>query len=95
LLDLLHHLDLEIALRDQLLQPRVLLFELLQAANVVRLKAAKPLLPGVHRLLADPVAPRHRRHRIAIRLPDDRDHLFFREPRFAHRSLQSGSQSLT
>jgi hypothetical protein len=36
--NLLHHLDLEIALRHQLLQPRVLLFKLLQPPHVVRLE---------------------------------------------------------
>ena len=53
--DLLHHLDLEIAFGNQLLQPRVLSFELLQAANIVGLERPKPLPPGVDRLLADPV----------------------------------------
>jgi len=33
--------------------------------------------------------------RLAIRLADDRDHLLFRETRFAHCSLRVGSQSLT
>jgi hypothetical protein len=36
--DLLHHLDLEVAFRHQLLWPHVLLFELLQAPDVVRLE---------------------------------------------------------
>ena len=31
--DLLHHLNLQIALRHQLLQPRILLLELLQACS--------------------------------------------------------------
>jgi hypothetical protein len=34
-------------------------------------------------------------YRLAIRLPDDHDHLLFCEPRFAHCSLRIGSQSLT
>jgi hypothetical protein len=37
----------------------------------------------------------HRRYQFAIRLADHRDHLLFRETRFAHCSLRIGSQSLT
>ena len=38
--NLFHHLNLEIALGDQLLQPRILGLELLQAPDVIRHKAA-------------------------------------------------------
>src|SRR5205807_10449893 len=88
-------LDLEITLDNQLLQPRILGLELLQAPDVARLKAAETLAPGVDRLLADAVPLGHRRNLITIRLADDRDHLHFRETRFAHCSLRIGSQSLT
>jgi hypothetical protein len=39
--DFLHGLDLEITLGNQLLQPRILGLELLQAPDVVRLKATR------------------------------------------------------
>src|SRR6476620_11527093 len=51
--------------------------------------------PAVDRLLADPVSFGHRRHWVAIHLAHDRDHLLFRETRFAHCSLRIGSQCLT
>jgi hypothetical protein len=54
----------------------------------------KRFAPGVDRLLADAVPLGHRRHRIAIRLPDDRHHLLFRKSSFPHCSLRIGSQSL-
>jgi hypothetical protein len=79
----------------QLLQPRILGLELLQAPDVVRSKAAETLAPGVDRLLANTVPLGDHRHLIAIRLADDRNHLLFRETRFAHCSLRIGSQSLT
>jgi hypothetical protein len=41
--DFHHHLDLEITLGDQLLQPRILGLELLQPPEVVRPKDAKTL----------------------------------------------------
>jgi hypothetical protein len=87
--------SLEITLGYQLLEPRILGLKLLQASDLARLKAAKALAPGVDRLLADAVPLGHYRYRLAIRLADDRDHLLFRETRFAHCSLRIGSQSLT
>ena len=47
--DFLHDLDLEITLGNELLQPRILGLELLQAPDVVRLKATETLAPGVDR----------------------------------------------
>src|SRR6516225_508539 len=93
--DFLHHLDLEITLGHQLLQPCVLRLEVPQAPDVGRLQATETLAPSVDRLLADPVPLRHRRNLVAIRLADDRNHLLFREPTFAHCSLRIGSESLT
>src|SRR5512139_746001 len=92
--DFLHHLDLEVTLGHQLLQPRILDLKLLQAAHVVRLKPAETLAPDVDRLLAGPVPLGNRRYRFAIRLAEDRHHLVFRKTRFAHCSLRIGSQSL-
>src|SRR5215813_4091288 len=67
----------------------------LDKPDLARLKATEPLTPCVDHLLADPVPLGHHRYRLAIRLADDRDHLLFRETRFAHCSLRIGSQSLT
>ena len=47
--DFLHHLDLEVTLGHQLLQPRILCLELLQPPHVVRLQSAEPLAPDVGR----------------------------------------------
>jgi hypothetical protein len=89
--DLLHHLDLEVALGHQFLQPRVLLLEPLRAPHVVGLERAEPFLPDIRRLLADLVPLRRRRHPVAIRLADDRDHLLFREPRLARKRPACGA----
>jgi hypothetical protein len=83
--DFLHDLDLEITLG----------LELLEAPDLVRLKAVETLAPCVDRLLADLMLLGHDRYWLAIGLADDRDHLLFRETRFAHCSLRIGSQSLT
>jgi hypothetical protein len=40
------------------------------------------------------ILDRDRRNRVTIRRPDDRQHLLFREPRFAHAPSRSGSRSL-
>src|SRR4029079_19584325 len=44
--DLLHHLNLEIALRHKLLQPRILRLELPQALDVARLQSTETLAPS-------------------------------------------------
>src|SRR6185369_1649889 len=92
--DFLHHLNLKIALRHELLQSRILRLELPQALNVVRLQSTETLAPSIDRLLADAVPLGDGCHRIAIPLPDDRDHLLFRKTCFPHCSLRIGSQSL-
>ena len=69
--DILHRLDLEVAFRHQILQLPVLLFELLQPTNVVRLERPEPLPPRVDRLLAHTMALGHCRHRVAIDLTQD------------------------
>jgi hypothetical protein len=93
--DLLHHLDLEVALGHQLLQPSVFLLELLQPPNVVGLERPEPLLPRVHRLVVHLVPPGDHRNPVAIPLAEDRHHLLFREPRLAHAPALFGKQSLT
>jgi hypothetical protein len=45
--DFLHNIDLEIALGNQLLQPRVLLFELFRTPHVVGLEHPEPLAPCI------------------------------------------------
>ncbi len=56
------HLDLKIALGNQLLQPRILRLKLPQPPHIIWLKTAKAFAPGVDRLLAD-------RYWFAIRPP--------------------------
>src|SRR6185436_16334388 len=82
------------ALRHELLQSRILRLELPQALDVVRLQSTETLAPSIDRLLADAVPLGDGCHRIAIPLPDDRDHLLFRKTCFPHCSLRIGSQSL-
>src|SRR5262245_21399663 len=83
--------DLEITLGNQLLQPRILGLQLLQAPDLLRLKPTETLTPRVNRLLADSVPLGDHRDRVAIRLADHRHHLLFRETRLAHCSLRSGA----
>ncbi len=62
--ELLCHLDLQIAPRYQLLQPRILLLEPLQAPHVVGLERSEPLLRGIDRTIAHAVALGYCHHRI-------------------------------
>lgn len=92
--DFFHHFDLEITLGDQLLQPRILLLELLEPAQVVDAGGAEFLAPGINSLLADLVPLGDdsglftivRRkiavaQRFLIRLtPQERDHLLNSRP---------------
>ena len=93
--DFLHHLNLEIALRHQLLQPPILHLELPQALDIARLQTTEALAPSVDRLLANAVPLGHRRHRIAIRLSDDRHHLLFRNRPFRIAPSESGASLST
>src|SRR4029077_2245680 len=49
--DLFHHLELKIPLGHELLQPGVLMLQLLQAPYIIRLKHTEALAPSVDRLL--------------------------------------------
>jgi len=53
--NLLHHLDFEVALCQELLQAGILLLQLPQPLNLVGVDAAETLTPGVNRLFADAV----------------------------------------
>ena len=53
--DFLHDLNLEITLGDQLVQSRILRFELPQTTHVGRWKASEPPAPSVDRLFAGSV----------------------------------------
>src|SRR5436190_1223381 len=53
------------------LEPRILLFEPLQPAHVVRRQPTKAFAPCVDGLLADPVPLRHRANLVPVRLPHD------------------------
>ena len=46
--DFLHHLDLKITFRHQLLQTRVLALKLFKTLDVVRLETAEPFLPQIN-----------------------------------------------
>src|SRR5262249_38931676 len=83
--DLLHDIDLEIALGNELLELGVLGFELAKALNVGRIQLPESLAPGVDGLLADLVLLRNLGHWTAISFPQNRDHLFFGETALLHR----------
>jgi hypothetical protein len=74
--DLLHDLDLEIALGHELLQPGVLEIEMFQEADIIRLKRAELPFPGVDRLFAYPMPFGYRFLSVAIRVPKDRHDRF-------------------
>ena len=65
-------LDLEVAGGHQLLHPRVLLLERLQAANLVGVEGAEPILPDVDHLCRVLVPLRDGLDRLPIALPDNR-----------------------
>src|SRR5262249_47447149 len=85
--DLLHHLDGQVALGEQLLQSRVLLLQRAQLLHVGCFQFAVPLAPHVQRLLADPVLLGDLRDRRLIRLAQDLDHLVLGESCLPHTLL--------
>ena len=69
--------------RDQLLQPPILILELLEPLRVADAHPAVLRLPPVQRLRPDPQAPAELlRRRPPLVLLDRRDNLFLREPPF-------------
>ena len=89
--DFLHGVDLEIALGDELLQLRVLGFELAQTPDIGGLQFAETAPPGVDRLGADLVLFRDLGNGCLIGFPQDRDHLLFGKTAFLH-GLLAGKQ---
>src|SRR5690606_41214663 len=81
---LLHRVDLEVSLGHQLLQPRILLLELLQAPNICDLEVPISLAPGVDRGFAHAVLLCDLRHRGLIGLTQNPDHLIFGIPPLLH-----------
>src|SRR4051794_20957928 len=77
-------LDLEVALRHQLLQPSVFLFQLTQALHVGRVELAELPAPHIDRLLADAVLLGDLRNRGLVGLAENLDHLLFGESTFTH-----------
>src|SRR5689334_15359583 len=74
-------------LGDDLLQPTILILELLQSLHLARLHRAKRGLPAVVRLLRDPVRPTYVRHLPArLALFHDRQDLLVGELAPFHRS---------
>ena len=82
--DLLHHVDLKIALGNEFLQLRVLGLELAQAFDVGGLQHPETAPPGVDRLGADLVLPCDLGNGCLIGLPQDRDHLLFSKTTLLH-----------
>src|SRR5262245_9702534 len=71
---------------NDLLELPILLAQLAQLADLRRAQVAKPLLPPVVGLLADPVLPAELDHRhAAVPLPEDVHHLLRRELARPHR----------
>jgi hypothetical protein len=76
--------------REQPLQPRVLVLERLQTARFGNLHAAEPRLPLVDGRRADAMPPADvRRRHPALLLAQDRDDLLLAEPRSPHRPSPS------
>src|SRR5690606_9107464 len=82
--DLLHHFNLQIPLRHNLLEPRVLLLEQAQPLDLVRIHRAEALTPRVDRLLTQPVRLRNLCNRRLVRFTQDRNHLRFRKSTLPH-----------
>src|SRR5690606_526577 len=76
------------------LELRVLGFEFPKPLHVGRIQLAKPLAPAIQRLLADLVFAGDLGHRRPVRLPQDRDHLFFSESALSHGLLASGARAI-
>src|SRR5690606_10350210 len=82
--DLLHYINLKIALGQQLLELRVLLLELSQALHIGRLELPEPLAPGIDRDVTDSLLLGERRDRSLVRLAKDLLPLFFCESTSSH-----------
>src|SRR5690606_8759112 len=76
--------DLQIPLRNELLQLRVLLLEMSEPFYVRGLELAEPLTPLVDRLVADPVLLGHFGDWCRVGLPQDLYHLLFGESGLLH-----------
>src|SRR5690606_19536079 len=74
----------EITVHHQLLQPRVLRFQLLQPAHLIGRQGAELLAPVVDRLLANLVSLRNNAGWLPIRFSQDRHHLFVRTTGLPH-----------
>src|SRR5690349_17576115 len=85
--EVLEDLQVERLIRDDALQPPVLVFEGAQSLGLVDLQPAVLAAPFVKRLPRDPVAPNQLSGlRAGCALLQDGDDLFFRESTLAHRS---------
>src|SRR6185312_10667609 len=90
--DLLHDLDLEVPLRQQLLQLAILGGERLQLLHFRRLQLPEVLAPDVDRLLADPVLLGDLGHRRTVGLTQDRHHLLVGKSALSHRLFLLGEE---
>src|SRR5579863_4430944 len=93
--DVLQHRHIQHRLRQQLLQLRVLLLELLQAPDVRNAHAAKLRLPGIERRLRYAVLAAHLAHlQASLLLAQNANDLFFREPASLHPSVPPQGRGL-
>jgi hypothetical protein len=89
--DLLHHLDFEITLSQDFLQPGVLLLQLLEPPNVVAIHLAEALAPLYKVFSLTPCALRP--PLCCDQLAQHVDHLFFCKPALLHDFLLGGRPS--
>ena len=92
--DLLHDLDFQIPLSQQLLQPSILLRQVLQFLDFINSHAGKPLAPAINALLGYPVPLGHLGYRILIRFTQNPDDLFVAVSALLHCSPFAGSYLL-
>jgi hypothetical protein len=92
--DLLHHLEFQIAFGDEFLESRIPLFQLPKPSNVERLKLSESLAPEVYGLFGDPVLLGRLGDRPCISFPPDPNHLLFGKSCLLYRFLLPGESHL-
>jgi uncharacterized protein YjbJ (UPF0337 family) len=85
---LFQDVDVERQVGHDLLQPAILLLEVPEPFHIGGLQRAEVFPPGVQGLRTDAVLLGDLRDGLLIRLPQDPDHLLFRESTFSHGPLQ-------
>src|SRR5690606_41755362 len=85
--DLLHDIDLEVTVHQQLTQSGVLSLQRFESFDLIRLHTAELLTPCVDRGLAHTMAFGHLGHAVLIRLAQDPDDLLVAVSRLLHLPL--------